>query len=204
MKLSASVLSAGNKKDAIDKLNKTNIDYIHLDVMDNKFVNNETFSIDEIVKCVSICNKRVDIHFMVEDPLYYLDKLIGISFDYFIFHIEVDGVDEIIRRLKDTNYKIGLAIKPNTDINKLDMYLDDIDLILVMSVEPGYGGQKFIESTYNRILEIRKIIGNRDILIEVDGGINDSNYKQIDADIIVVGSFITNSSDYQKQINLLK
>lgn len=204
MKISGSILSSNDKVNAIEKLNETNIDYIHFDVMDNKFVPNEAFGILEIKKYASICNKKIDAHFMVEDPLYYLNELKDIDFEFFTFHLEVDDIDKIIKELKNTNYKIGISIKPNTNIEKLKKYLDDIDLILVMSVEPGFGGQSFIENTYNRISEIKKIIGNRNILIEVDGGINNTNINKIDADIAVVGSFITNYENYQNQINLLK
>lgn len=204
MKISGSILSSNDKVMAINKLNKTNIDYIHFDIMDNKFVPNRAFSILEIKKYASICKKKIDAHFMVEDPLYYLNELKDIDFEFFTFHLEVDDVDKIIKELKNTNYKIGISIKPNTNIEKLEKYLDDIDLILVMSVEPGFGGQSFIENTYNRISEIKKIIGNRNILIEVDGGINNTNINKIDADIVVVGSFITNYENYQNQINLLK
>ena len=204
MQISASILSSDDKIKAIEKLNNTDVDYIHFDVMDNKFVPNEAFKIEEIEKYVSVCNKKIDAHFMVEDPLYYLEKLKNIHFEYFTFHIEVSNVDSIINKLKDTNYKIGLSIKPNTDLSLLEKYLDDIDLILVMSVEPGFGGQSFIDTTYDRILKIKQMIKDRDIKIEVDGGINDINIKKLDIDISVVGSFITNKEDYQKQIDLLR
>lgn len=204
MKISTSILSAPNKIEAINKLNNTNTDYIHFDIMDGLFVNNKAFSIDEISKLASICNKKIDAHFMVKDPLYYLNLVSDISFEYFTFHIEIDNIDNIITEVKKKDYKVGLSIKPNTDINKLTKYLDDIDLILVMSVEPGFGGQTFIENTYNRIEKIIKLIGNRDIKIEVDGGINDKTIKKLDADIVVVGSFITNSDNYQERINTLK
>ena len=204
MQLSVSILSSGNKIKAIQNLNNTDVDYIHFDVMDNKFVPNEAFKIEEIEKYASICNKKIDAHFMVDDPLYYVEKLKNIHFEYFTFHIEVSDVDAIIKRLKDTNYKIGISIKPNTDLNLLEKYLDDIDLILVMSVEPGVGGQKFIENTYDRINKIKDMIKDRNILIEVDGGINDINIKELDINIAVVGSFITNNENYQKQINLLR
>ena len=141
MQISASILSTENKIEAINKLNDTNIDYIHFDIMDGSLVENKAFSIEEIRKYSSITNKKIDAHFMVENPIYFLNNLKNIDFDIFTFHIEVDNVDEIIKKLKKTNYKIGLAIKPNTNINTLKSYLEDIDLILIMSVEPGYGGQ---------------------------------------------------------------
>lgn len=204
MQISSSILSASNKVEAINKLNNTNIDYIHLDVMDGLFVNNKSFDIDEIIKLVSISKKKIDAHFMVNNPINYIDKLKNVNLDYFTFHVEVDSVNQVISKLKNTNYKIGLSIKPNTNLNTLIPYLDDIDLILIMSVEPGYGGQKFLETTYKRIEDIKKIIKNKNILLEVDGGINSDNIKLLDVDIAVVGSFITNSDNYQEQIDKLK
>ena len=203
MKISTSILNANDRIEAIKKLNKTTTDYIHFDVMDNYFVPNLAFSIKEINDYASVCNKKIDVHFMVERPLDYLKKIDNIKFDNIIVHLEIEDVDNVIDSLAKYNTKIGIAIKPNTNIDLLDKYLDRIDLILVMSVEPGFGGQKFISNTTNRIKEIRKKIGNRNIMISVDGGINDETIKLADVDIAVVGSFITNNDDYQKQIDLL-
>lgn len=204
MKISTSILSSKTRVDTIKKLNNTTTDYIHFDMMDNIFVPNQAFSIEEIKEYANVCYKKIDAHFMVEDPIYYLERLNHIKFNIFTFHIEVDNVDKIIKELKKYKYKIGLAIKPNTDINLLDKYLDDIDLILVMSVEPGFGGQKFIDKTPNRIKEIKKKINNRNILIEVDGGINNDTIKLVDVDIAVAGSYIINNKNYQQQIDKLK
>lgn len=204
MKISTSILNANDRIEAIKKLNKTTTDYIHFDVMDNQFVPNLAFSIKEINDYASVCNKKIDVHFMVERPLDYLKKLDNIKFDNIIVHLEIDEIDNVIDKLAKYNTKIGIAIKPNTDIDLLDKYLDRIDLILVMSVEPGFGGQKFISNTTNRIKEIRKKIGNRNIMVSVDGGINDETIKLADVDVAVVGSFITNKDDYQKQIDLLR
>ena len=130
MQISSSILSTSDKKEAINKLNNTNIDYIHFDIMDGLFVANKAFSIEEIKEYAKITNKKIDAHFMVENPIYFLNNLKDIDFDIFTFHIEVDNVDEIIKKLKKTYYKIGLAIKPNTNINTLKPYLDDIDLTM--------------------------------------------------------------------------
>ena len=106
--------------------------------------------------------------------------------------------------MKSLGFKRGLSIKPNTDINKLVPYLDDIDLILVMTVEPGLGGQQFLESSTKRLKEIKELIGTRDILLEVDGGINNNTINLVkDANIVVVGSYITKSTDPVSQINSL-
>ena len=114
------------------------------------------------------------------------------------------NIEELINKYKELNYKVGLAIKPNTNINELKPYLKYIDLILVMSVEPGFGGQTFINNTYQKINEIKS--KKQNILIEVDGGINNTNINTIKntADIAVVGSYITNKEDYNEAINTLK
>ena len=204
MEISVSLLKESNIDEAIEKLNTTNASYFHLDVMDGNFVSNTSYSISQIKKKIKKCNKKIDAHFMVNDPIYYLDKLKEEKIEYFTFHVELDDVESIINKVKECNFKVGLAIKPNTNINVLNRYLDKIDLILVMSVEPGYGGKKFLPSTISRLNDIKSLIGNRNIKLAVDGGINDDTIKLLnDVDIVVVGSYITNNSDYQEQIDKL-
>ena len=205
MEISLSILSCNSIEDAINKVNNTNTDYLHLDVMDGMFVPNTSYSIEEIKYIISNSNKKIDAHFMVNDPIKYLNELKEYNLEYFTFHVELDNVKYLINKVKENNYKVGLSIKPNTDINVLKEYLDDIDLILVMSVEPGMGGQTFINSTVDRISEIKNLIGNRNIKIAVDGGINNNTIKLINnADIAVVGSYITSSTNYQKKIDILR
>lgn len=204
MEISVSLLKESNIDEAIEKLNTTNASYFHLDVMDGNFVSNTSYSISQIKNMIKKCNKKIDAHFMVNDPIYYLDKLKEEKMEYFTFHVELDDVESIINKVKECNFKVGLAIKPNTNINVLNRYLDKIDLILVMSVEPGYGGQKFLPSTISRLNDIKSLIGNRNIKLAVDGGINDDTIKLIsNIDIAVVGSYITNNQDYQEQLNKL-
>ena len=204
MEISVSLLKESNIDEAIEKLNTTNASYFHLDVMDGNFVSNTSYSISQIKNMIKKCNKKIDAHFMVNNPLYYLDELKEEKIDYFTFHVELDDVESIINKIKSYNFKVGLSIKPNTDINVLNKYLDNIDLILIMSVEPGYGGQKFLPSTISRLNDIKSLIGNRNIKLAVDGGINDDTIKLIsNIDIAVVGSYITNNQDYQEQLNKL-
>lgn len=205
IKISASILSANDKIKAINNLNKENIDYFHIDVMDNKFVPNKSFDIEEINKALTISKKPNDIHLMVNNPETYINKINKLNIEYITFHIEINNnIDKIINLIKSYNIKVGLAIKPNTNMDILKKYIDKIDLVLVMSVEPGFGGQKFIESTYEKINEIKKL--KKDIIIEVDGGIKDYNIKKIEkyADIAVIGSYITKSNNYKEAINNLK
>ena len=204
MEISVSLLKESNIDEAIEKLNTTNASYFHLDVMDGNFVSNTSYSILQIKNMIKKCNKKIDAHFMVNNPLYYLEELKEEKIEYFTFHVELDNVESIINKIKSYNFKVGLSIKPNTDINVLNKYLDNIDLILIMSVEPGYGGQKFLPSTLSKLNNIRNLIGNRNIKLAVDGGINDDTIKLLnDVDIVVVGSYITNNSDYQEQLNKL-
>lgn len=205
MEISLSILSCNSIEEAINKVNNTNTNYLHLDVMDGMFVPNTSYNIEEIKYIINNSNKKIDAHFMVNDPIKYLNELKEYNLEYFTFHVELDNVKYLINKIKENNYKVGLSIKPNTDINVLKEYLDDIDLILIMSVEPGMGGQTFINSAVDRISEIKNLIGNRNIKIAVDGGINNNTIKFINnADIAVVGSYITSSTNYQEKIDILR
>ena len=173
--------------------------------MDGKFVPNKQFSIEEINELKNISSKPADIHLMVEDPIYYIDNISPENINNITFHIEVNkDINNIIKIIKEKNIKVGLAIKPKTDINTIIPYLDNIDIALIMSVEPGFGGQKFIPESLNRIKQIKNF--KNSIITEVDGGVNDTNIDEIklNTDIAVVGSYIVNTEDYQKAINTLK
>lgn len=208
MKISVSFLSIKNDlKENIEKLDKTTIDYLHLDIMDGKFVNNTTYNIDEIIYLLKNTIKPKDVHLMVSDVLKYIDDFKSINPEYITFHLEaVSNPNKIITYLKENKIKVGLALKPKTKVETILPYLSQIDLVLVMSVEPGYGGQKFISDIIPKIelLKELKAQNNYNYVIEVDGGINIETIKQIkEVDIVVVGSYITDSEDYQKQIDNL-
>lgn len=206
LKISTSILSSNNRQECIDLLNQTNTDYIHIDVMDGLFVPNTQFKIDEINSLIAKSKKKIDIHLMVEDPEYYLDNLLpNDNIEYITIHLEISkNIPNLINKIKSLGYKVGLSLKPKTDLSLIDPYLQSINLVLVMSVEPGFGGQKFIDDTEKRIEAI--IAKNPDIIIEVDGGINNLTIQKIknNIDIAVVGSYIINSQDYQEAINNLK
>lgn len=205
IKLSTSILSSTNRIDCIKNLNNTNTDYIHIDVMDGKFVPNKQFTTKEIIDLSNISEKKIDIHLMVENPMKYIKKIIKLkNIEYITFHIEINkNKHKIINYLKKKNIKCGLAINPDTNINNLLDYINEIDMINIMSVNPGYGGQQFIPNTIDKINEI-KSLGS--FTIEIDGGINNEIMKNIKSqiDIAVVGSYITNSNNYNKTINELK
>lgn len=205
IKISTSILSSKDRINSIQKLNNTNSDYIHIDVMDNIFVPNYQFPLEEIKELSKYSNKPLDIHLMVANPKKYINSLDIKNIYNITIHIEINkNIDSIIELIKEKNCSVGLAIKPNTPLNLIDKYLNKVDMILIMSVEPGFGGQKFIENTTERIKYIRN--KNKDIIIEVDGGINNETISKIKdiANIAVVGSYITNKEDYEEAINILK
>ena len=143
---------------------------------------------------------------MAEDPELIINKLKNLNIEYITIHYEINKpLDKIIKIIHNQGYKCGISIKPKTKPKSITKYLEKIDLVLIMSVEPGKGGQKFIPNTINKIKELKKIKSNN-IILEVDGGINDTNIKKLKniVDIVVVGSYITKSIDYNKQINNLK
>lgn len=206
MKLSVSILNSKDRKEMIDKLNNTNISYIHMDVMDGKFVSQNTLSYQELRELSSFSNKKLDVHLMMDNPEEYINNIKDLNnIENITIHLEIDkDIKKILSMIKSLGIKRGISIKPNTDINKLLPYLNDIDLILVMTVEPGLGGQPFIETSTTRLKEIKKLIKDKDILIEVDGGINSNTINLVkDADIVVVGSYITCSDNPISKINSL-
>ena len=206
MKLSVSILNSKDRKEMIDKLNNANISYIHMDVMDGKFVSQNTLSFQELRELSSFSNKKLDVHLMMDNPEEYINNIKDLNnIENITIHLEIDkDIKKILSMIKSLGIKRGISIKPNTDINKLLPYLNDIDLILVMTVEPGLGGQQFLESSTKRLKEIKELIGTRNILLEVDGGINNNTINLVkDANIAVVGSYITKSTDPVSQINSL-
>ncbi|MBP3461316.1 MAG: ribulose-phosphate 3-epimerase [Bacilli bacterium] len=192
-----------DKKNNYKKIDNTNCDYIHLDIMDGIFVKNKVDYNEEY-----LFKKKLDIHLMVEDVKSYIEKYKKLNPQYITFHLEVkQNINELINLIKDNNIKVGISIKPNTNINEIIPYLSLIDLVLVMSVEPGKGGQEFIESSIYKINELKRIKEEKNFnyLIEVDGGINKDTINKVkNADIKVVGSYITNSLDYEEKIDILK
>lgn len=206
MELSVSILNSENKEKTIKLLNNTNISYIHMDVMDGEFVSQESLPYQELKELSSISSKKLDIHLMINNPEEYIDNIQDLNnIENITIHLEIDkDIKKILSKIKSLGIKRGLAIKPNTDINKLLPYLEEIDLILVMTVEPGLGGQPFLASSTKRLSEIKNLIGARNILLEVDGGINNNTINLVkDANISVVGSYITKSDNPIEKINSL-
>lgn len=205
MKIAGSILGIKNKtKEKIELFANSGIDYIHLDVMDNIFVNNFSLPFNEVEEIIG--NHIYDVHLMVADVKSYIDEFKNINPEFITFHLETANVLENINYLKSLGIKVGLSIKPNTKLENIFPYLSLIDLVLVMSVEPGFGGQQFIADSLDRInklYEYRKD-NNLDFKIEIDGGINIDNISKLNkCDIVVVGSYITNGN-YKEQVLKLK
>lgn len=212
--IAPSILSAdfSSLYDEIKFLKEEGATYLHFDVMDGHFVNNISFG-SYILSCIS---KKVDlvkdVHLMITDPKkYYLD-FVKAGADLITFHYEAinEGeIEELINKIKESNVKVGISIKPNTDVKKLDPYLSMLDSILIMSVEPGFGGQKFMNNSLSKIeyLEKKRKENNFLYKIEVDGGINNLTAPLViknGADILVSGSYIFKSKDRKNAIKLLK
>lgn len=201
--VSISILNIKDDLEKVKEIDLLNSDYIHMDIMDGQFVSNTSD-----MSNMNSFNTKTDVHLMVYDVKKYIDQYLKYNPEFITFHYEaVVDVDEIINYIKSKNIKVGLSIKPNTDISEIEKYLNKIDLILVMSVEPGRGGQTFIESStikINQLADLREK-NNYHYLIEVDGGINDITKKYCNnADILVVGSFITMSDNIKEKYNQIK
>ena len=210
MKISVSYLNVKKKfvPKVIYQLDKTDVDYIHVDVMDGKYVKNKANSFKEVLEMSYYTQKRLDIHFMVKKPLKYLDDFAGLNVFCMTFHLDIkNDLHEVLARCHAYGINAGIALEPDEDLSLLDDYLDEIDLVLVMSVKTGLPGQEFIKETVPKVKKLRDKIkkAKKNILINVDGGINLTNKDFLgDADILSVGTTITNSDNYEKTIDKLK
>lgn len=203
MKIATSILNMKKETKYLKELENTTTDYLHLDIMDGKFVTN-TSELYDFIKQNEPIQKPLDVHLMVEDVKSYIEKYSKLYPEYITIHYEIkEDLEEAIDYIKSKNCKVGLSIKPNTPIDAIMPYINKIDLLLIMSVEPGYGGQSYIDIS-DKLKQARQLQNDYDFIIEVDGGINDTNISSIDTDIAVVGSYITSSEHYQEQINKLK
>ena len=206
IKISPSILSADFSKlgEEIQKLE--NADYIHIDVMDGHFVPNLTFGTKLIKDIRKYTEKVFDVHLMVDNPDFYIPNLVDA--DIITVHYEsCIHLNRTINEIKKIGKKVGVALNPSTSEDVLKYVLDDIDLVLVMTVNPGFGGQKFINSQLEKIKNIKNLIGNRKIEVEVDGGIDDKTSKLVveaGANVLVSGSYIFKQSNYNDAIKCLK
>jgi ribulose-phosphate 3-epimerase len=207
-----SLLSAnfGQLKQEVEMINNSQADWFHLDVMDGVFVPNITFGF-QIIKVINeYAKKPLDVHLMIVQPERYFDQFRDAGAD--ILSIQYEAVTHLhrnIHAMKELGMKAGVVLNPHTNISVLEDTISDIDLVLIMSVNPGFGGQKFIENTYQKISRLKELIlkKNSKALIEVDGGVNLENAPKLvkhGADVLVAGNAIFSSADPMETINLLK
>ena len=212
VKIAPSLLSADFAclKQEIDKIEAA--EWIHYDVMDGHFVPNISFGYSILKDISKVTDKYLDVHLMINDPFKYVDNFIASNASLIVFHyeaVEENEIDKLIKHIKNNNVDVGIAIKPDTCQDVLKPFLSQLDLVLVMSVEPGFGGQTFNHSAIEKISKLAKLReeNNYHYLIEVDGGINESTAKlcrQAGVDVLVAGSYVFNSDDYTKAIESLK
>ncbi len=207
MKTSISFLkSTTSYEETIQKINNTSSDYLHVDVMDGIFVPNKNFTPEEMGEVLKFSTKPMDVHLMVSNPKEYIAVLKKLKPEYITIHIEIDDFEKYFYEIKKFT-KVGISIKPETDLEVLKPYLTQADLIMVMGVNPGWGGQEMLPKTLERIEKLIKLRDKNHFLISIDGGVNEETLpkiKKTKVDMIVSGSFVTMSLDFEKQINKLK
>ena len=212
IQISPSILSADFSQlgKEIKRLEEGGADMIHVDVMDGHFVPNLTIGPPVIKALRKHCSLKFDVHLMISPVHKYIDAYADAGADIITIHPEAtDNLENSIKKIKEKNKKVGVSLNPETKIDLIIDLLDQIDLVLIMSVNPGFGGQKFIESVLPKITDMRKIIDEcpNEVRLEVDGGINPQNIKTVcdaGADTFVLGSAIFNTDDYASTITDLR
>ena len=210
IKIAPSILSADFSKlgNEICILDKTDCEYIHIDVMDGHFVPNLTIGADVVKSIRSFSKKIFDVHLMIDPVEKYLDDFVNAGADIITIHHEIsENVLKCLEKIKDKRKMAGISLKPSTPAHVVEKYIDHIDLVLIMTVEPGFGGQTFMYDQLKKIEDVKKIVADRDIEIEVDGGITLETAKKVKeagANVIVSGSTIFKNKDYGKIISKLR
>jgi len=210
--ISASILGADitDLSGECRKLEENKVDMLHFDVMDGHFVNNISFGIPVLSSLKKKTSLFMDVHLMISEPLRYIDAFAAAGSDMITFHLESDSdPDKTIDAIKKAGLKAGISVKPGTPVSEVYRFLDKIDMVLVMTVEPGFGGQGFIPETAEKVRELKKYITENKICIdiEVDGGINDKTagiVKEAGANVLVSGSYLFNAPSMSQALGLLK
>ena len=214
--IAPSILAAdfGNLQRDVEMINQSDAHWFHLDIMDGVFVPNISFGIPIINAIAEHATKTLDAHLMIIDPDRYIKTFADLGVDYLTVHYEAcPHLHRTLQAIKAEGMKAGVALNPHSNINLLEDTINDIDLVCIMSVNPGFGGQSFIENTYSKVEKLKKMIikKNASTLIQIDGGVTNKNAKQLaeaGADILVAGSYIFRSENPTETIvalnNLLK
>ena len=214
IKIAPSILAADlmNMKEEIELVDNYGVEYIHIDVMDGQYVENIAFGPNIVKSLRPITKKILDVHLMITPVAKYIDSFIKAGADIISFHPDADkNTQDIIKQIKSNNCKVGIAVHPKINISDIEIFLDDIDCVIVMTVVPGFGGQKFMHSEVKKITELDNIKKQKNLKfeIEVDGGINQETGKicrEKNANVLVAGSYIFSSGkeNYKKMINSLR
>ena len=210
--IAPSILAAdfGNLQRDIEMINNSEADWFHIDIMDGVFVPNISFGMPVLEAIAKHTKKPIDVHLMIVDPDRYIKTFADLGANYLSVHVEAcTHLHRTLQAIKAEGMKAGVAVNPHTNVNLLEDVIGDIDLVCMMSVNPGFGGQSFIENTYKKIAQLKELItyNNASTLIEIDGGVTDKNAKRLvdaGADVLVAGNYVFKSENPTLTISDLK